>query len=85
MSLDGEPLLLTKTEFRLLCALIEGAGKVLSRRSLIQMAMGAGVTITERTVDVHVTSIRKKLGVHAGLLHTVRGVGYRMLPAGTGE
>ncbi|HHN79034.1 MAG TPA: response regulator transcription factor [Phycisphaerales bacterium] len=84
VTLGGGPLALTRTEFRLLCALIEGSGKVLSRRSLIQMAMGAGVTITERTVDVHVTSIRKKLGAHAGLLHTVRGVGYRMLPAETG-
>lgn len=75
--LDGDPLTLTVTEFRLLCAMIEADGKVLSRRALIQRAMGAGVTITERTIDVHITSIRKKLGGHAPLIKTVRGVGYR--------
>ncbi len=79
-SLEGEPLVLTVTEFRLLCALVEAGGKVLSRRTLIRRAMGAGVTITERTIDVHVTSIRKKLGPHASLIQTVRGVGYRTCP-----
>lgn len=75
--LGDRPLVLTVTEFRLLGSLIEAGGKVLSRRSLIKHAMGAGVTITERTIDVHVTSIRKKLGPHASLIKTVRGVGYR--------
>jgi DNA-binding response OmpR family regulator len=41
--------------------------------------MGPGVTVTERTIDVHITSIRKKLGKYAGLITTVRGVGYRMV------
>lgn len=76
--LDQQLLTLTVTEFRLLWALIEAGGKVLSRQALIQKAMGSGVTITERTIDVHVTSIRKKLGPHAPLIKTVRGVGYRI-------
>jgi DNA-binding response OmpR family regulator len=77
-SLHGEPLPLTVTEFRLLSSLLEADGKVLSRASLIKYAMGSGVTITERTIDVHVTSIRKKLGSLAPIIKTVRGVGYRI-------
>jgi len=74
---DGEPLKLTLTEFRLLSSLIAAGGRVLSRAVLMARAMGPGVTVTERTIDVHVTSIRKKLGGRAALLKTVRGVGYR--------
>lgn len=75
---DGEQLTLTVTEFKLLTALVSARGKVLSRPSLISRAMGPGVTVTERTIDVHVTAIRKKLGEHAKLVQTVRGVGYRI-------
>ncbi len=77
-TLDGAPLPLTVTEFRLLTSLLDAEGKVLSRASLIKHAMGSGVTITERTIDVHITSIRKKLGSLAPLIKTVRGVGYRI-------
>ncbi|MCC6425757.1 MAG: response regulator [Phycisphaerales bacterium] len=76
---DGQPIKLTLTEFRLLCSLIQASGRILSRSTLMQRAMGPGVTITERTIDVHVTAIRKKLGPHAGKIKTVRGVGYRMV------
>ncbi|MEM9559229.1 MAG: response regulator transcription factor [Planctomycetota bacterium] len=76
---DGDPIALTVTEFRILSALMEASGKVQDRRRLIARAMGPGVTVTERTVDVHVTSIRKKLGDHAGVIKTVRGVGYRLI------
>jgi two-component system phosphate regulon response regulator PhoB len=77
-TLDGKAMPLTVTEFRLLSSLLDADGKVLSRASLIKHAMGAGVTITERTIDVHITSIRKKLGSLAGIVKTVRGVGYRI-------
>ena len=73
----GEPVKLTLTEFRLLAALIQAGGRVLSRRHLMGRAMGPGVTVTERTIDVHMTAIRKKLGPCGGLIRTVRGVGYR--------
>lgn len=75
--LGGEALSLTLTEFRLLSALLEARGSVLSRASLMTRAMGPGILVTERTIDVHVTAIRRKLGEHAGMLRTVRGVGYR--------
>jgi len=77
-SLRGEPMKLTLTEFRVLSALIEAGGRVLSRADLIATAIGPGITVTERTIDVHVTAIRKKLGDDASMIQTVRGVGYRI-------
>jgi two-component system phosphate regulon response regulator PhoB len=74
---DGEAVKLTLTEFRLLAALIGARGRVLSRHHLMGKAMGPGVTVTERTIDVHITAIRKKLGDQGSLIRTVRGVGYR--------
>lgn len=76
-TVQGEAMTLTITEFRILAALLSAKGKVLSRPALISRAIGPGVTVTERTIDVHVTSIRKKLGDSAGMVRTVRGVGYR--------
>ncbi len=85
----GEPLRLTLTEFRILTSLIQAEGKILSRSALMNKAMGPGVTVTERTIDVHVTAIRKKLGDAGAMIRTVRGVGYRAIPAldgaGVGE
>ncbi len=77
-SVDGTPIKLTLTEFRLLTSLIQANGRVLSRATLMSKAMGPGVTVTERTIDVHVTAIRKKLGASANMIKTVRGVGYRV-------
>jgi DNA-binding response OmpR family regulator len=73
--LDAEPLKLTLTEFRLLSSLLAANGRVLSRQVLMSNAMGPGVT--ERTIDVHITAIRKKLGPYAGIIKTSRGTGYR--------
>ncbi|MEO0717024.1 MAG: response regulator transcription factor [Planctomycetota bacterium] len=78
----GESIRLTLTEFKLLSALAEAGGRVLSRAALMSKAMGPGVTVTERTIDVHVTSIRKKLGDAGALIQTVRGVGYRAVEPG---
>lgn len=76
--LADEPVKLTLTEFKLLAALAQESDKVLNRQRLIAKAMGAGVTVTERTIDVHMTSIRKKLGASSGIIKTIRGVGYRL-------
>lgn len=76
-TLEGQLIKLTLTEFRILAALLQASGRVLSRNALMTRAMGPGVTVTERTIDVHVTSIRKKLLTHAYIVKTVRGVGYR--------
>jgi len=76
-TLEGETIPFTLTEFRLLSALIDADGKVLSRNKLMNHAMGPGVTVTERTIDVHITSIRRKMGRWGQQIKTVRGVGYR--------
>ncbi len=76
---EGNEIQLTITEYRLLVALVQSKGKVLSRAELISKAIGPAVTVTPRTVDVHITALRKKLGEHAGLITTVRAVGYRAI------
>jgi DNA-binding response OmpR family regulator len=82
---DGDAAKLTLTEFRLLSALMQAGERVLSRSTLMARAMGPGVTVTERTIDVHITSIRKKLGARAGIVKTVRGVGYRVTSVDDGS
>lgn len=67
---------LTATEFRLLRALMAAQGRVLSRNQLIDKALGEGVVVTDRTIDVHITALRKKLGVAGKWIRTVRSVGY---------
>ena len=73
----GRTLALTLTEFRMLEALASAKGRVLSRNQLMDYAMGNDTIVTDRTVDVHITSLRKKLAKHRDLIETVRGVGYR--------
>jgi two-component system phosphate regulon response regulator PhoB len=77
VTIDNQPIQLTITEFRLLSTLVRSKGKVLSRAELISQAIGPAVTVTPRTVDVHITSLRKKLGDYSNLISTVRAVGYR--------
>jgi two-component system phosphate regulon response regulator PhoB len=74
----GRPVALTLTEFRLLSALAAAKGIVLSRNQLIDQALGQDVVITDRTIDVHMSSLRRKLGGAGECLRTVRGVGYRL-------
>ncbi len=78
VAVSGEPARLTLTEFKLLTALVTARGRVLTRDQLMDKAMGSDVFVTDRAIDVHVTAIRKKLGVANWLVHTVRGVGYRL-------
>lgn len=73
----GEELVLTPTEFRLLEALIRQVGRAFTRHELMDAAMGEDAVVLERTIDVHVKSVRRKLGDAADLIETVRGVGYR--------
>lgn len=77
-TLSGEELELTRSEFRLLEALIESQGKVLTRSQLIGFIQGEGVAVVGRTVDTHVFGLRKKLGAFGDVIETVRGVGYRI-------
>jgi DNA-binding response OmpR family regulator len=77
-AVNGEAIKLTLTEFRLLSALVSARGRVLTRDQLMDKAMGTDVFVTDRAIDVHITAIRKKLGTASWLVHTVRGVGYRL-------
>jgi two-component system phosphate regulon response regulator PhoB len=76
LAVDGQPITVTATEFRLLKALMKANGRVLSRDRLIDAAMGTNAIVTDRTIDVHVTSLRKKLGEASLWIQTIRGVGY---------
>ena len=68
---------LTKSEFALLEFLIRNQGRVFSRAELIDAALGDDAIVLERTIDVHIRAIRKKLGGYAPLIETIRGIGYR--------
>ncbi len=83
-SVEGRPVILTATEFRLLCALAEAGGEVRSRDALLDLVWGPDFFGDRRTVDVHVRHIREKLeqAGAGGLLQTVRGFGYRLRPGG---
>src|SRR5436305_1562508 len=78
---DGRELELTPTEFRLLECLVRQPGRAFTRHQLMDAAIGEGAVVLERTIDVHVKTLRKKLGA-ADLIETVRGVGYRFREAG---
>ena len=73
----GDELPLTPTEFRLLEVLLRQTGRAFTRYELMDAAIGEDAVVLERTIDVHVKSLRKKLGDAADLIETVRGVGYR--------
>lgn len=75
--LNDAPLELTRSEFRLLQTLITQPGRAFDRNELIENALGEDTLVLERTIDVHIRAIRRKLGDLADLIETVRGVGYR--------
>ena len=77
LTVDGENVLLTATEFRLLKLLMERKGRVQSRDHLLVNVWHYDTDIETRTVDTHVRRVREKLGQYAHMIETVRGVGYR--------
>ena len=54
-------------------------GRAFSREQLLNRVVGEGVIVVDRNIDVHIRSIRKKLGDYSQMIHTIRGVGYRFL------
>jgi DNA-binding response OmpR family regulator len=76
VTIDGVPIALTATEFRVLATLMAARGRVMDRDQLLDQVVGSGVAVTNRTIDVHIAALRRKLGVCAGWIQTVRGVGY---------
>jgi two-component system phosphate regulon response regulator PhoB len=76
VSVAGEPLPLTPTEFRLLETLVRQPGRAFTRYDLMDAAVGDTIVL-ERTIDVHIKTLRRKLGDAGSHIETVRGVGYR--------
>lgn len=74
---DGKELDLTRTEFRLLDCLLKQPGRAFTRSHLMDAAIGEGAVVLERTIDVHIKTLRRKLGKAGDYIETVRGVGYR--------
>ena len=78
VSVNGEPVTLTKKEFDILQMLLENRGIVLSRDRLLNTIWGYDFDGENRTVDVHIRTLRSKLGEAGAHIETVRGVGYRI-------
>jgi len=75
----SKPVELTFTEFRILQTLANRPGWVFSREQIVDAVRGEDYAVTERSVDVQIVGLRKKLGTHSDWIETVRGVGYRFV------
>lgn len=78
VQVDGKEVVLTYKEFELLCLLLENQGMVLTRNILMYKVWGAEQDRENRTLDVHIRTLRSKLGAAGEYIETVRGIGYRM-------
>ena len=79
--LDSRPVALTRKEFDLLALLIQNAGEVVTRETLLMRVWGYSNQIRTRTLDVHIRRLRKKMGEHSGVyIETIFSVGYRFQP-----
>jgi two-component system phosphate regulon response regulator PhoB len=78
VSVEGQEVELTPTEFKLLLTLAERRGRVQARGHLLETVWEAAPDIQTRTVDMHVQRLRAKLGAAGELIETVRGFGYRL-------
>lgn len=76
VTINGEDMAFTKTEFELLSLLMENRGRVFSRQELINRAWPSDVIVSDRTVDVNITRLRKKIGPYADCIATRMGFGY---------
>lgn len=75
---DAQMIKLTNTEFKILQCIMERPGHVFNRQQLIDFALGKDVSVVDRTIDVHITNLRKKLGARGAQIESIRGVGYRL-------
>jgi two-component system alkaline phosphatase synthesis response regulator PhoP len=72
---------LTATEFKILYQLASQPGRAFSREQLLNRVVGDGVVVVDRNIDVHIRSVRKKLGPCQDMIQTIRGIGYRFVDA----
>lgn len=85
VSVAGVRVDLTQKEFELLAQLVSHAGRVVRRKQLIEQLWGEGDPPSDRAIDAHIKSIRRKLGLASRCIETVRGVGYRFAEPGSSE
>ena len=78
IQVEGQDVTLTLKEFQLLCYLVKNRGKVMTRDQILQEIWGYEFDGENRTVDVHIRTLRSKLGKAGDLIETVRGIGYRI-------
>jgi two-component system, OmpR family, response regulator RegX3 len=78
VTVDGEPVALTPSEYRLLALLMNEPQRVFTRRQIMQHLWDSAWVADERTCDAHVSNLRRKLGTAADRIATVRGVGYKL-------
>jgi DNA-binding response OmpR family regulator len=76
--IDKEQIELTSTEFKILEYLMRREGRVLTRTQLLSELGEDRQFVTDRTIDVHVLNLRRKLGVYGNLIQTIRGIGYTL-------
>lgn len=74
---DGQPVTMTLSEFRILELLLRRPGVVFSRYQIVDAVHGSDYPVTDRSVDVQIVGLRRKLGDHSEWIETIRGVGYR--------
>jgi DNA-binding response OmpR family regulator len=79
VSVDGEPVGVTLTEFKLLHFLAAHAGVAYGRYDLLDQVQGDGDAVTDRTIDVHIRNLRSKIRPYEHYIETVRGIGYRFI------
>lgn len=77
VTIKGVHIDLTHLEFRILLTLAKKPGWVMTRYQIVDATRGEGVSVTDRSIDVHIVSLRKKLGEESEYIETVRGVGYK--------
>lgn len=77
VSISDVQVKLTATEFKLLFQLASQPGRAFTREQLLNRVVGDGVIVVDRNIDVHIRSVRKKLGNYSQMIETIRGVGYR--------
>lgn len=77
VTMAGEEISFTASEFKLLSTLASKPGRVFTREQLINHSLGENVVVVDRNIDVHIRAIRKKLGEQNSFIETIRGIGYR--------
>ncbi len=84
VTVNGAPVELTYKEYSLLRLLLENANLVVTRETILQVVWGTDISVESRTVDMHIRTLRKKLGSAGGYILTVRKVGYKLADSAEG-